>query len=273
MHEHDEMNLATEVAENVDAVATEPTTEEGVQSTESLPEKVYTEDEFNQRVNEAVGKRMSRLEAKMRREYESKYGELETVLRAGTGLDEVADMTSTFRKAYEEKGVQIPQKSLYSAKDVAILANAEADEIISSGVEEVEEELDRLSKIGVGNMTERDKAVFQKLATHKKTTEQISELAKIGVTEDVYNSQEFREFAKDFDPRTPIKKVYEYYNKMRPHKEVQTMGSMKTSPAGETGIKDYYTYEESLKFTKEDFDKNPELFAAVQRSMLKWGKK
>lgn len=270
MHEHDEMNLATEVAENVEAVAAELTTEEEVHSTESLPEKVYTEEEFNKRVNEIVGKRAARERDKVRREYESKYGELETVLKAGTGLEDIADMTSTFRKAYEEKGVQIPQKSQYSAKDVVILANAEADEIIASGLDEVKEELDRLSNIGVANMTERDKAVFSKLAAHHKTTEQISELLKIGVTEDVYNSQKFKEFAKDFDPRTPITKVYEYYNKMQPQKEVQTMGSMKTPPAGETGVKDYYSYEEAVKFTKEDFDRNPELYAAVQSSMRKW---
>lgn len=270
MYEHDDMNLATEVAENVGEVATEPTTEEEVQSTESLPEKVYTEEEFNKRVDEIVGRRMSRAEAKMRREYEAKYGELETVLRAGTGLEDVADMTSTFRKAYEEKGVNIPRKRQYSAKDVAILANAEADEIIASGLDEVKEELDRLSNIGVANMTDRDKAVFQRLANHHKTAEQISELSKIGVTEEVYNSQEFKEFAKDFDPKTPITKVYEYYNKMKPQKEVQTMGSMKTPPTGNTGVKDYYSYEEAVKFTKADFDRNPELYAAVQRSMPKW---
>lgn len=270
MPEHEEMNLATEVAENVDAVDTEITTEEEVQSTESLPEKVYTEEEFNKRVNEIAGRRAAREREKIRKEYESKYGELETVLKAGTGIEDIAEVTSTFRKAYEEKGLHIPQRSQYSAKDVAILANAEADEIIASGLDEVKEELDRLSNIGVANMSDRDKAVFQRLANHHKTAEQISELSKIGVAEEVYNSKEFQEFAKDFDPKTPITKVYEYYNKMKPQKEVQTMGSMKTPPAGDTGVKDFYTYEESLKFTKDDFDKNPALYAAVQRSMLKW---
>ena len=270
MDKHDEMNLATEVAENVDAVDTETTTEEEVQSTESLPEKVYTEEEFNERVNEIAGKRAAREREKVRKEFESKYGEMEDVLKAGTGLDNIADITRAFRDSYEKKGINIPQRATYNAHETAILANAEAEDIISAGLDEVKEELDRLSNIGVANMTDRDKAVFQRLAKHHKTAEQISELSKIGVTEDVYNSQEFKEFAKDFDPKTPITKVYEYYNKMKPQKEVQTMGSMKTPPAGETGIKDYYTYEESLKFTKEDFDKSPELFAAVQRSMPKW---
>jgi hypothetical protein len=48
------------------------------------------------------------------------------------------------------------------------------------------------------------------------------------------------------------------------------MGSMKGIIEKETGIKDKYTYEESLKFTKEDFDRNPKLFEAVCKSMQEW---
>ena len=48
------------------------------------------------------------------------------------------------------------------------------------------------------------------------------------------------------------------------------MGSMKSSTAKETGVKDFYTVEEARRFTKADYDKNPELFQAVQRSMTKW---
>ena len=35
-------------------------------------------------------------------------------------------------------------------------------------------------------------------------------------------------------------------------------------------VKDFYSREEALKFTKEDSDKNPELFNAVCNSMPKW---
>ena len=38
-------------------------------------------------------------------------------------------------------------------------------------------------------------------------------------------------------------------------------------------IKDFYTYEEASKFTRKDFDKNPALFKAVERSMTMWNKK
>ena len=48
------------------------------------------------------------------------------------------------------------------------------------------------------------------------------------------------------------------------------MGSMKSTDSKNDGVKDYYAFEEAKRFTKRDFDKNPKLFAAVQRSMTKW---
>jgi hypothetical protein len=48
------------------------------------------------------------------------------------------------------------------------------------------------------------------------------------------------------------------------------MGSMKHLPAKDTEVKDYYSYEEAKQFTMADFDKNPALYEAVKKSMLKW---
>ena len=60
------------------------------------------------------------------------------------------------------------------------------------------------------------------------------------------------------------------YSKFKPKPEVETIGSMKNTASTDTGVKDFYTRDEALKFTRKDFDKNPELFKAVERSMLKW---
>ena len=38
----------------------------------------------------------------------------------------------------------------------------------------------------------------------------------------------------------------------------------------DNGVKEFYTYDEAIKFTKADFDKNPELYKAVENSMSKW---
>jgi hypothetical protein len=48
------------------------------------------------------------------------------------------------------------------------------------------------------------------------------------------------------------------------------MGSMKNTTVKDTGVKDFYTRDEALQFTKQDFDKNPALFKAVEQSMYKW---
>jgi hypothetical protein len=256
--------LATDVAENV-----EPTTEEIGKEVEQIatPEpKTYTQEE----VDEIVGNRLARNTAKIRKEYDKKYGKLESVLRAGTGKEDVAEMTDAFTKFYESKGIQIPKEPTYSSRDIEILAKAEAGDIIKSGLDDVIEEVDRLADIGLNNMTAKEKAVFKELAEYRKTAEQGRELSKLGVTEDVYTSKEFKDFASKFASGTPVTEIYEIYNKMQPRKEVRTAGSMKNATQTDTGVKDFYTRDEALQFTKKDFDKNPALYKAVEKSMLKW---
>lgn len=253
-----EENIAVDnITENV-----ETTTEQ----TQVEPVKTYSEDE----VNEIVSKRLARNSAKIRKEYEKKYGDLEAVLKAGTGKEDVSEMTDTFRKFYQSKGIDIPSNPAYSARDIEVLARAEADDIIKSGYDEVVEEVDRLAQLGAENMDARDKAVFAVLANYRQSTERGMELAKIGVTEEIYDSKDFKDFAAKFGSHTPVTEIYEIYNKTQPRKEVRTPGSMKSGPTADNGVKDFYTRDEALKFTKKDFDNNPELFKAVERSMTKW---
>lgn len=253
-----------EEIKNEDLV-TEQVTENVEQTTEQTP-KMYTQDE----VDAIVGKRIARKEAKIRKEYDRKYGGLEEVLRAGTGKETVEEMTDTFRTFYEGKGIKMAQKPAYSDNDIAVLARAEADDIIRSGYEEVVEEVDRLSALGVANMTAREKAVFKALAEHRQAAERGMELSKIGVKEDVYNSDDFKAFSKKFAASTPITEIYEIYSARQPKKEYKTMGSMKNNDSGDKGVKDFYTPEEARRFTKKDYDNNPALFKAVENSMLKW---
>ena len=255
--------VANEVAENVDT-----TTEEIVEKVEQIetPAKTYTEEE----VNQIVGKRLARQQAKIRKEYDKKYGELESVLKAGTGKADVEELTNTFKDYYGKRGVQFPTEPTYSDRDIEVLARAEAEDIINSGFEEVVEEVDRLVSLGAENMSPRDKALFRQLAEYRQNTERGNELAKIGVTQDVYESKEFQDFAAKFSPATPVTEIYQFYSKMQPRKEVQTMGSMKSSTSDNTGVKDFYTPEEARKFTKKDLDNNPALFKAIEKSMQKW---
>ena len=251
-------NFAVTTAENVE------------QTTEETP-KVYTEAEFNAKLDEVLGKKIARKEAKIRKEYDRKYGQLEEVLKAGTGKENVDEMTDTFRQFYTQKGITIPQKPSYDDADISVLAEHDAKSIISGGYEEVVEEVERLADIGIENMTAREKALFKTLAEHRQSTERSRELSKIGVTEDVYNSKEFNDFAKKFNPTIPVSEVFEYYRKTQPQKEYKTTGSMKNNVSTNNGIKDYYSPEEAKKFTREELRKNPALMQKIEESMQKWG--
>ena len=232
--------------------------------------KTYTEDELNARVDELLAKKIARKEARIRKEYDKKYGKLENVLRAGTGEDDLNTITDTLSNFYTKIGIQIPTEPTYSESDMKVLANAEAQSIIDSGFDEVVEEVDRLAELGVDNMTSREKLVFTKLAEYRKSEQDRKDLAKMGVSEAALEDKEFIEFAEKLNPNMSTKEKYEMYTQYKPKPKVETMGSMKNTTSNDTGVKDFYTRDEALKFTKKDFDKNPALFKAVENSMLKW---
>ena len=48
------------------------------------------------------------------------------------------------------------------------------------------------------------------------------------------------------------------------------MGSMKNSGEETAAVKEFYTRDEALKFTKKDFDKNPALNKEDEKSSYKW---
>ena len=254
---------------NENLVTEEIVTENTEQTVEETP-KTYTQEE----VDGLMGKRIARNTAKIRKEYErnnAKYEDLVNTLKAGTGKESIDELIDTFRDFYTKKGIQIQSQKTpeYSAKDMEILAQAEADELIRLGDEEVAEEFERLESVGT-KMTAREQAVFKLLAEHLHGSEMGRELAKIGVTKDEYNSKDFKEFAAKFDKKTPIADVYNIYRQTKPKKEITTMGSMKNTVSDNNAIKDYYSPEEAKKFSVKDYDKNPALFEAVKKSMLKW---
>ena len=252
-----EILVTEQVAENVE------------QTTEESP-KMYTEAEMNAKVDEIIGKKIARKEAKIRKEYDRKYGQLEEVLKAGTGKESVEEVNDTFQKFYASKGVKMPEKPNYSAKDIEALAKSDAAEYINAGFEDVVEEVDRLAQIGVENMTQREKAAFKIMAEYRQNAERSRELSNMGVTEDVYTSKEFQDFMGKFNPNTPVTEVYDLYKAKHPTEKPKTMGSMKNIASSDNGVKDFYTRDEALKFTQKDFDKNPALFDAVRKSMYKW---
>ena len=258
-------NLVTEIEQ--EDVAQDEVTENVEQTTEETPTaRTYTQEE----VDAIVGRKKSRMEQKIRKEYERKYDGLISVLKAGTGEEDVEALTETFGSFYESRGIEVNRKKPdYTDKDLDTLARADADEIINAGDDEVADEVERLERIGT-NMTARERALYNVLLEHKQAAEDGKQLASIGVPKDVYNSADFKAFKKKFAKETSAKEIYEIYAKQQPKKEIKTMGSVKNTTSDKGAVKDYYSYEEAIKFTKQDFDKNPELFQAVKASMSKW---
>ena len=164
--------------ENKNLVTEEQVTEKVEQPTEQTA-KIFTQEEFNSKLDEVLAKKIARKEARIRKEFEQKYGNLENVLKAGTGKDSVEEVTDSLTKFYESKGIKIQQKPNYTDKDIETLATADANEIIGYGYDEVVEEVNRLTELGFENMTARDKAYFKVLAEHRQKTERQNELSKM----------------------------------------------------------------------------------------------
>lgn len=281
MLDNSKENVATEVAENIVEQATEELVDSAIDTENSTEkkdkvegqnEKKYTEEEFNQKIDELLKKKIARKEYKIRKEYETKYGPLTNVLSAGLDTDNVEEMTNKMSKFYKENGVEIPERNKYSESEEKILARAEANSIIEAGFDEVVEETDKLTKKGLANMNAREIELFQTLATYRKEQEDMQELKKIGA-EDILKNKDFLDFRKYLDKSVTAQKAYELYEKTKPKKVVtEPLGSMKDNTT-KNEIKEFYSYEEACKFTKQDFDKNPALFKAVERSMTLWNKK
>ena len=269
-------NLVTDVTENVEQQTTEEIVEETTESdvvdestsNEETVEEPAVETFTKEQVDEMIAKKLARKEAKIRREYEKKYSRAETVLKAGLQKDNFEEAVTELENYYTQEGVNIP-KTQYSERDTEILANAEANEIIESGYDDLVEEVDRLASIGVENMSSRDKIIFNKLASERKRVEEEKELASIGISKDSI-TDEFKEFSKKLNPSLTMKEKYEMYTKFKPKPKVEPIGSLKNTTNKDSGVKDFYTRDEALKFTKKDFDNNQALYKAVQNSMSKW---
>lgn len=270
MFEENENLVEEETTENVEQQTTEENVEkeaqeelvdgtENAQEVKEEPqERLYTKEE----VDKIKVRTKRRIEDKVRKEYEAKYGRAETVLKAGLKKDNFDDAVNELEEFYNNQGIEIPKTTpSYSKREMEILANAEADEIISSGYDDIKEEVDRLARVGVDNMTPQEKIIFSKLAQERAKIEDEKELKSIGVNK---LDDEFKQFSEKLNPSLSIKEKYEMYLKLKPKKKVEPIGSMTSGQASK--VKDFYTAEEIKKLTDEDLD-NPQIWEAVRKSM------
>lgn len=279
--ETNEMLEQTNETENVETQTTEEIVEEGIEftNTETTEEVEETVDEIEEPkeellpktdVNKIVEARLARERRKFNQE-KAKYEELVNTLKVGMGKDNIDEISKDMKSFYKEQGIEIPEYRYNNERDEKILAKADAEEIINAGEEEMERVANEIASKPFEQRSAREKTIFNELAQRLMINRSAKELEKIGVKRDLLEDKSFKTFAEKFSVSTPITEIYEMYSKLNKSETTpkKPVGSVKTTTETDV-IKDFYSYEESLKFTKKDFDRNPELFKSVQKSMTKW---
>jgi len=252
----------------------ETTAEATAKAVEQPTAKTYTEEELarlvDKKVNDVLPSKIERVKARVEKEYRDKYGKTEELLKVGLDVNTLEEATPKLEAFYKEKGITLPTEPRLTARQIEVLASADADEIIQGGYDEVVEEVERLTKKGVERMTDLEKKTFIKLAEVRKQKETEKELESIGVGADILESKDFKDFKNKLNPNLSIKESYELYAEFKPKEKVEIIGSQTSIP--EKTVKDFYTPEEARALTMKDLD-NPTIMANVEKSMTLWNKK
>ena len=269
----EEVNIGT----SEDGEQVQETTEEVVTPSQEDIEKMI-EERANKRTQEQIEQRLIRdrinRERKQNQEM-AKYRQLESIMKAGLGVETLDEAINKSSEFYKGQGVNIPvykEESSLSERDEKILAEADAREIISFGKQEMETEANRIASIPENKRTLREKTVFNELCKELINLRDIDNLKSKGYETDLLNEKKFVDFRNQFNVSTPIEtivKMYKQINKLNVE-QPKSPGSAKSS-AGIKQIKDYYSPEDFDKLTDEDL-RNPKIMEIVDKSRLQWFK-
>ena len=281
MENEEEMLETTNETENVETETTEEIqeevnneaaeTEEETTDVEEKEEKTLTQAQVDHIIAERVRRMQNaskREQDNIRREYEEKMTDIENIIKAGFGTENLEDGLSRITELCEEKGIVIPKReNRYSQSDLEVLAKYTANEIIADGYEAVDSELKKLANKGANKMTEREKLIFTNLNQAKKELDNEKELASIGVKPEILKSKEYKDFADKFTgSKFSEKEVYEMYTKETKQKtKAKPIGSMiNPNPKQE---KDFISEAEYDKMTDKQIEENMDM---IRKSMKYW---
>ena len=259
-----------------DGTPTDETTEETQDEEEVVePEKAKSfkeilkeHPEYQEEMNSMMEDRVIRERKKMDRKYKdelSKYEELAYLTQKGLEAEDFDDALNKTREFYDTKGIKYSPKA--NSKDNEILANAYAQEIINDcdSIDDLEDAIKTISKKG-DKISERDALIIKGLNSEITSRKRFAELSSLGVSEEVYNSKEFKDFESKFSKETSISDIYEIYNTtLKAEKHIQNPGSMKSVPSTEK--KDFISEKEYDRMTDKEIEENMEL---IRNSMSKW---
>lgn len=278
--ENEEMLETTNETENVETETTEEMQDEvNTEAAEAEEEKseaeekvlTFTQTKLNKMMEDRVRREQNaakRNEANIRREYEEKLSDIENIIKAGFGTNNLDEGLTRITELCKDKGITIPERtSNFSKSDLEVLANHTADEIIADGYDAVDLELKKLANKGADKMTSREKLIFGKLNSAKKVMDSEKELASIGVKPEILQSKEFKDFADKFTgSKFSMKEVYEMYAKeSKPKPKAKPIGSMiNNNPKQE---KTFISEAEFDKMTDKEIEENMDL---IRKSMRSW---
>lgn len=278
MDNDEEVLEQTNETENVDTVTTEENqgevteaegTNEGSKKEENKLE--ITQDELNRMIEERVKREKNtsrRNESNLRQEYENKIANIENIIKAGFGTNNLDEGLDRISELCKQKGIKIPDMiNSNSQSDLEVLANHSASEIIADGYDAVDSELKRLAGKGVDKMTTREKLIFSKLNDQKKQMDNERELEAIGVKREILDSKEFKDFADKFTgSKFSMKEVYEMYaQNNKPKPKAKPIGSMINNNPKQP--KDFISEAEYDKMSKKEIQDN---MSVIRKSMLQW---
>lgn len=263
----------------VDASQEEEQVRDTTQEVETLSQEdieKMIEERANKKTEEQIEQRLIRdrinRERKQNKEL-AKYKQLENVIKAGLGVDNLDDAISKTSEFYKEQGVTIPEfKDVYSERDEKILAKADAQDIIELGKSEMEAEANRIASIPETKRTLREKTIFDTLCKELIGLRDMEELKSKGYKTDILQDKDFSDFRNQFNVNTPISKIYEMYNKVsgKTVEQPRSPGSAKSTTTVKQ-IKEYYSPEDFDKLTDEELN-DPKIMKIVDKSRLQWFK-
>ena len=185
----------------------------------------------------------------------AKYKQLESVIKAGLGVDNLDDAISKTSSFYREQGINIPDfKESHSERDEKILAKADAQEIIDLGMSEMEAEANRIASIPQDKRSIREQTMFTTLCEKIVEQRQVNELKEKGIKTEILEDKEFKEFKNKFAFNTPISDIYEMYSKLntKPVEKPASAGSAKN----EVGkVKETFSAERINSMTPQELMK------------------
>ena len=262
--ENEETQTSEEIGEGIELTDTADDTE--TEKEEVAEEKEEVKTFTQEEVDEIVRKRLARAKRDSEKEL-SKYKNVEAVLNAGLGTHSIEEAESNLRSYYKEQGIDIPEASNsgLSTEDLQLLGDGDAKKILELGLEEAEEEANRLAQKGRANWSAREEATFNKLASTLTYEKQKKELKTIGVDPEILDSKDFKDFANKFNYGTDIKEIYKLYPKTET-KKPKILGSMKNTAPEKTAKE--FTSEEIDALTLDDLD-DEATWNAVRKAMTR----